>query len=121
MCTQPHTGYGTGQQVEVADIFRTYGAAYQQRHRLSGGQRRVMQDVMACRTAVLGQDLVGSVAAGALQEYKQGNKANRRTPELCCPSVECRRLSSRAWLPIAISFAETRGLPTSAVILLGSF
>src|SRR5215216_976372 len=67
------------------------------------------------------QHLVGSVAAGALQEYKQGNQANRRTPELCCPFVECRRLSSRAWLPIATSFAETRALPISAVISLGSF
>src|SRR4029453_909605 len=71
--------------------------------------------------AYLLQDLVGLVADGALQEYKQGTKANRRTPELCSPSVECRRLSSRAWLPIAISFAETRDLPTSAVISLGSF
>src|SRR5215467_12188127 len=43
-----------------------------------------------------------------LQEYKQGNQAGRRTPELCCPSVECQRLSSRVWLPIAISFAATR-------------
>src|SRR5262249_53242235 len=68
-----------------------------------------------------GQDLASSVAAVALQEYKQGNQADRRTPELCCPSVECQRRSSRAWLPIATSFAETRGLPTSAVISLDSF
>jgi hypothetical protein len=40
--------------VEVADILRTYGEAYQQTHRLSGGQRRVMRDIVACRTAVLG-------------------------------------------------------------------
>jgi hypothetical protein len=54
MCTRPDTGHGTGQQVEVADIFRTHGAAYQQRHRLAGGQRRVMQDIIACRTAAWG-------------------------------------------------------------------
>src|SRR5215472_3881091 len=67
------------------------------------------------------QDLASSVAEGGLQEYKQGNQADRRTPELCCPSVECQRRSRRAWLPIATSFAETRGLPTSAVISLDSF
>jgi len=37
--------------VEVADILRTHGDAYQQRHRLSGGQLRVMQDIIACRPA----------------------------------------------------------------------
>src|SRR5215471_10189642 len=79
------------------------------------GQKPAMPRQSIC------QDLVSSVVEGALQEYKQGNNADRRTPELCCPSVECQRLSSKAWLPIAISFAETRGLPTSAVISLGSF
>jgi hypothetical protein len=46
MCTRPDTGHEAAQQVEVADILRTHGAAYQQRHRLSGGQRRVMQDII---------------------------------------------------------------------------
>src|SRR5215831_538724 len=73
------------------------------------------------RRFVSEQHLVSSVAAGALQEYKQGTKANRRTPELCCPFVEYRRRSSRAELPIATSFAEMRGVPTSAVISRGSF
>src|ERR687886_779024 len=41
MCPRPDTGHEAMQQVEVADILRTHGAAYQQRHRLSGGQRRV--------------------------------------------------------------------------------
>ena len=65
MCTRPDTGHGTGQQVEVADIFRTHGAAYQQRHRLSGGQRRVMQDIIACRTAALGGQLAQCDHCGA--------------------------------------------------------
>jgi hypothetical protein len=51
MCTRPDSRHGTGQRVEIADIFRAHGEAYQQTHRLSGGQRRVMQDLMACRTA----------------------------------------------------------------------
>ena len=64
MCTRPDTGHGTGQQVEVADILRTHGAAYQQRHRLSGGQRAVMQDI-ACRTAALGGQLAQCDHCGA--------------------------------------------------------
>jgi hypothetical protein len=75
MCPQPHTGPGTGQQVEVADIFRTYGAAYQQRHRLSGGQRRVRQDVMACRTAVLGGPHSIGFSGGQLSSYVEGSSA----------------------------------------------
>ena len=51
MCTRPDTEHGTAPRVEVADSLRTHGDAYQQRHRLSGGQRRVMQDIIACRTA----------------------------------------------------------------------
>ena len=51
MCTRPDTGHEATQRVEVADILRTHGPAYQQTHHLSGGQRRVMQDIIACRTA----------------------------------------------------------------------
>ena len=42
-------------KLEVADIFRRYGAAY--RHEpgsLSTAQRRVMSAIEACRTAALG-------------------------------------------------------------------
>ena len=48
------TTHGAEPRVEVADILRTYGEASQQTHRLSGGQRLVMRDIVACRTAVLG-------------------------------------------------------------------
>lgn len=42
--------------LEVADIFRTHGAAYRAEHAatLSNGQRRVMGAIEACRTSVLG-------------------------------------------------------------------
>jgi hypothetical protein len=90
MCTQPHTGHGTGQQVEVADIFRTYGAAYQQRHRLSGGQRRVMQDVMACRTAVLGGQLAQCDHCSA-QVIRYHSCQNRHCPK-------CQTLAKVRWV-----------------------
>ena len=57
MCPRRDTGHEATQRVEVADILRTHGPAYQQRHHLSGGQRRVMEDIIACRTAALGGQL----------------------------------------------------------------
>ncbi len=43
-------------KLEVADVFRRYGEAYRREHdaSLSASQRRVMTDIEACRTAVLG-------------------------------------------------------------------
>jgi hypothetical protein len=76
--------------VEVADILRTYGAAYQQRHRLSGGQRRVMQDVMACRTAVLGGQLAQCDHCSA-QVIRYHSCQNRH-----CPT--CQTLAKVRWV-----------------------
>jgi hypothetical protein len=43
-------------KLEVADIFRRYGAAYRDRHAASlpAGQRRVMSAIKVCRTDALG-------------------------------------------------------------------
>jgi hypothetical protein len=65
MCAHPDTRHGTGQQVAVADILHLYGAGYQQTHRLSGGQRRVLRDLVACRTAALGGQLAQCDHCGA--------------------------------------------------------
>ena len=48
-----------GPRLEVADVFRRYGAAYRQQHgaALSMAQRRVMTAIELCRTAVLGGHL----------------------------------------------------------------
>ena len=42
--------------LEMADVFRHHGAAYRDTHagHLSGGQRRVMGAIEACRSATLG-------------------------------------------------------------------
>ncbi len=40
--------------LEVADIFRSYGEAYRQRHKLPLQQHRLMRAIECCRTAVLG-------------------------------------------------------------------
>jgi hypothetical protein len=46
-------------KLEVADIFRRYGAAYRQQHgvSMSSAQRRVMTAIEVCRTAALGGHL----------------------------------------------------------------
>jgi hypothetical protein len=46
-------------KLEVADVFRRYGAAYRERHgaSMSAAQRRVMSAIEVCRTAALGGHL----------------------------------------------------------------
>jgi predicted Zn-ribbon and HTH transcriptional regulator len=39
---------------ELADVFRQYGATYQQAHALSRAQRQSLRDITRCRTAELG-------------------------------------------------------------------
>jgi hypothetical protein len=90
MCPRPATGHGTGQQVEVADIFRVHGAAYQQKHRLSGGQRRVMQDILACRTAALGGQLAQCDRCGA-EVLRYHSCQNRHCPK-------CQTLAKVRWV-----------------------
>src|SRR2546426_1498500 len=90
MCTQPDTGHEAAQQVEVADILRTPGAAYQQRHHLSGGQRRVMQDIMACRTAAFGGQLAQCDRCSA-QVIRYHSCQNRHCPK-------CQTLAKVRWV-----------------------
>jgi Putative transposase/Transposase zinc-binding domain len=90
MCTRPATGYEAAQRIEVADIFRTHGAAYQQRHPLSGGQRRVMQDIIACRTAALGGQLAQCDRCSA-QVIRYHSCQNRHCPK-------CQTLAKVRWV-----------------------
>ena len=90
MCTRPDTRHGTGQRMEVADIFRAHGDAYQQTHRLSGGQRRVMQDLMACRTAALGGQMTQCDHCGA-HVVRYHSCQNRHCPK-------CQTLAKVRWV-----------------------
>lgn len=45
---------GDRSALEVADIFRTFGPTYLRQHAVSADQARVLRNVIACRTAVLG-------------------------------------------------------------------
>jgi hypothetical protein len=79
MGPRPDPGHEAAQQGEVADILRTPGAASQPRHRLSGGQRRVMQDLIACRTAAWGGQLAQCDPWGA-QVLRSPSCPNRHCP-----------------------------------------
>ncbi len=54
---------------EVADVFRQYGAAYQQAHgsSLSPDLMRVMNAIEVCRTAALGGHIDGCPECGESQ------------------------------------------------------
>ena len=43
--------------LEVADIFRVHGQEHLRGHALSAEQQKVMEHILACRTAVLGGHL----------------------------------------------------------------
>ena len=84
------TEHEAGQQVEVADILRAHGAAYQQTHHLSGGQRRVMRDIVACRTAVLGGQMTQCDHCGA-HVVRYHSCQNRHCPK-------CQTLAQVRWV-----------------------
>lgn len=90
MCARTEVGHGTGQPLEVATIFRAYGEAYRQRHRLSGGQLRVMRDIEACRTSSLGGHLAQCDQCGA-QVVRYHSCRNRHCPK-------CQTLAKVKWV-----------------------
>jgi hypothetical protein len=76
--------------LEVADVFRRYGAAYRETHGLPGGQRRVMRAIEACRTAALGGHLERCDACGH-ERPAYDSCRNRHCPK-------CQALAKAAWL-----------------------
>lgn len=90
MCARTDIGHGTGQRLEVADIFRAHGEAYQQTHHLSGGQLRAMRDIEACRTALLGGHMTRCDHCG-VQEVRYHSCRNRHCPK-------CQTLAKVKWV-----------------------
>jgi hypothetical protein len=79
-------------KLEVADIVNRYGAAYRQRHAasLTARQRRVLNSVQNCRTAVLGGHLEQCDSCG--HERNAYNSCGDRH----CP--KCQSLARAEWL-----------------------
>jgi hypothetical protein len=79
-------------KLEVADVFRRYGAAYRDRHggSLSTAQRRVMSAIEKCRTAALGGHLERCDECG--HERNSYNSCGDRH----CP--KCQSLARARWI-----------------------
>jgi Putative transposase/Transposase zinc-binding domain len=81
---------GRRADVELADIFRTHGAAYRQTHTLARAQRRAMYAIETCRTAALGGHRVTCDTCGAVQ-ISYNSCRNRHCPK-------CQTLAKERWL-----------------------
>jgi hypothetical protein len=79
-----------GVAVELAEIFRTHGAAYRQAHPLSRAQRRAMSAIETGRTAALGGHRERCDTCGA--ERLASNSCRTRH----CP--KCQTLAKERWL-----------------------
>jgi len=78
-----------GSAVELADIFRPYGAAYRQTHPLSRAQRRAMHAIETCRTAALGGQISRCDRCGETH-YVYHSCRNRHCPK-------CQTLAKERW------------------------
>ncbi len=78
--------------LEVADVFRRHGAAYRDAHagHLSGGQRRVMGAIEACRSATLGGHVEQCDGCGQVR-IAYNSCRNRHCPK-------CQGLVRAEWL-----------------------
>lgn len=76
--------------VEVADIFRTHGQVYRDTHALSSHRLRVMRDIEACRTEILGGHLDVCEDCG-FSRPAYNSCRNRHCPK-------CQSLSQAKWI-----------------------
>ena len=76
--------------LEVADIFRQYGADFRNRYPLLPEQRRVMQAIEVCRTSALGGHLEQCDSC-SYQRVAYNSCRNRHCPK-------CQSLAQRRWV-----------------------
>lgn len=92
-CPAPSLPGQAGQgrpRLEVADIFRAHGEAYRKTHALTDSQRKVMRDIEACRTPILGGHL--DVCPRCGDERPSYNSCRNRH----CP--KCQSLAQAKWV-----------------------
>ena len=85
-----------GQHLELADIVRAHRADFAafRGGRISAAERRVLDDIAACRTAASGGHVERCDQCGYL-EISFNSCRNRRRPTLnLCLTKECRRWES---------------------------
>ena len=76
--------------LELADIFRQYGVAYREAHKLPVKHLRVMRAIEICRTAELGGHVCECDTCGAL-DISYNSCRNRHCPK-------CQSLDTERWL-----------------------
>lgn len=79
-----------GSQWEVADILRLYGDTYMQIHPVSPDQRKVIEAIMACRTATLGGHAEHCLQCG-FERYAYNSCRNRHCPK-------CQTVTKAKWV-----------------------
>ncbi len=87
-------------RLEVADVVRAHGQAFLARHAASLEQRKVLRDIVSCRTLALGGH-VDVCAACGLKRPAYNSCRNRHCPK-------CQALSQAKW----IAERQARILPT---------
>lgn len=75
---------------EVADVFRLGAKSYQTNHRLSGRQVKIIQDIQACRTSVLGGHI------DACDECAHLRISYNSCRNSYCP--KCQSMAREAWV-----------------------
>ena len=75
---------------ELADIFRRYGECFEQTHRVSAGEHKVLRAVSVCRTPELGGHLERCDACG-FERPAYNSCRNRHCPQ-------CQSLAKARWL-----------------------
>ena len=79
-----------GGRVELADIVRAHGAAYQRTHVLARTQGRALRAIAQCRTAALGGHRAVCTTCGA-ERISYNSCRNRHCPK-------CQRVTTERWL-----------------------
>jgi hypothetical protein len=72
-------------RLEVADVVRKHGGEYLKNHAVSAGQKRVLRDVAACRTAALGGHVKRCDRCGH-EEFFYESCDNRHCPKCQAPA-----------------------------------
>jgi hypothetical protein len=83
-------GADQARRVELADVVRAHGAAYQRAHPLCRAQRRALRAIAACRTAALGGHRAVCTTCGA-ERITYNSCRNRHCPK-------CQRVATERWL-----------------------
>jgi hypothetical protein len=94
MASAPAAPAGVGAprapRVELAEIVRAHGAAYQRAHPLCRAQRRALRAIADCRTAALGGHRAVCPTCGA-ERITYNSCRNRHCPK-------CQRVATERWL-----------------------